>query len=399
MLVERPLYARQPIFDAQMNLVAYELLFRGDAAAGETATSEVLMSALDHNIFDAAQAEVPVFVNFPKKILFETLPFDPQHLVIEILEDVEVSQNLIQRVKQLQALGYRIALDDFELSPSNAALLSVADIVKLDVLAVPDLEAEVSRIRPKVNVLLAEKVETHAMYQTCHALSLDYFQGYFFSRPQVVAASSVSPNAKTILRLLSALQDEAMTADGLEQIILEDTTLTYRVLKLVNSAAYRRSADVTSVSGAVTMLGMRQLAAFVSLLALGQSEHKSPELLTYTAMRGSLCREVAGLIDTPIVPDACFTLGVLSCCDAHFDTPMSVLVEGLPVHEDMLAALVDREGVLGDLLVLVQHYQEGSWDKIEHQLLEALNLTSAQVDDAYLNAQQWVDAHLATVND
>ena len=394
MLPDRPLFARQPIFDAQMNLTAYELLFRGDPVSGETATSEVLLAALDHNVFDVARADLPVFVNFPTQILFDTPLFDPARLVIEVLEDVAVTGELIDRIKHLRSLGFRIALDDFELNEQNAPLLSVADIVKVDVLAVEDLSAEFGLLRQKVPKLLAEKVENHETYRVCQDLGVDLFQGYFFCRPQLVSGKAVSSNAATVMRLLSALQDETMTAQKLEQIILEDTALTYRVMKLVNSAAFRRSAEITSVSSAVTVLGMRQLSAFVSLFVLGQSEQKSAELLGYTAMRGAMCRELGGIVESVIGTDACFTLGVLSCCDAHFDTPMAVLTEGLPLHADMLTALVGREGVLGALLNVTQMYQEGRWQQVREQELSLLELTGEQVDEAYQNAQAWIDQHL-----
>lgn len=397
MLTDRPLFARQPIFDAQMEVVAYELLFRGDAVAGETATSEVLLAALDQNVFDTAHSNLPVFVNFPSQILFETPPFDPNNLVIEVLEDVAVTPELVSRIAELRAQGFRIALDDFELSPSNANLLTVADIVKVDVLAVDDLDLEFRLLRDKVPQLLAEKVENHDTYHACQALGVDYFQGYFFCRPQLVNGKVISSNQQTVLRLLSALQDETITAQRLEQIILEDPALTYRVLKLVNSTAFRRSAEITSVSGAVSVLGMRQLAAFVSLFVLGQSENKSTELLGYTAMRGALCREMGALIPSAISADACFTLGVLSCCDAYFDIPMAVLAEGLPVHKDMRMALVWRKGVLGDLLSVAQLYQEGRWQRVANTQLEQLGVDRGSVDEAYLRAQIWTEQHLVAL--
>ena len=391
--MNRPLYARQPIFDANMNLVAYELLFRGAQVAGETATSKVLLAALDHDIFDVSQAAVPVFVNFPAQILFETPPFDPEKLVIEVLEDVEPTPELVQQLRRLRESGFRIALDDFELTADNDALLSVADIVKIDVLAVADLAKEINLLRGRVPHLLAEKVENHDTYRLCQELGADYFQGYFFCRPEVVSGKVMASNVGTVMRLLSALQDDAMTANKLENIILEDTTLTYRVLKLVNSAAYRRSAEVTSISSAVSMLGMRQLAAFVSLFVLGQSEHKSAELLSYTAMRGALCREMGALVPSMPGVESCFTLGVLSCCDAHFDMPMAVLVDGLPVHEEMRLALVNREGLLGAILNVAQLYQEGCWDKVENDQLNVLGLTREQLDEAYHAAQNWMQTH------
>ena len=393
------LYARQPIFDTQMNIVAYELLFRGDwsQANGETATADVLLGAFDQSVFNPEHLNVPVFINFPTQILFDTPPFDPTKLVIEVLEDVTVTDGLVQRLAQLREEGYKVALDDYELTDHTEPLLQAADIVKLDLLGPQPigLEEVVRKVSERQMKLLAEKVEDQATYKICQELGFDYYQGYFFSKPELVTGTAVvSPGVTTVLKLISALQEEGMTATRLESIVLQDPAITYRVLKLVNSVAYRRGDEITTVANAITMLGFRKLTAFVSLFLLADVEDKPRELTRYTALRGKLLECFGRSIACDYSDESLFTLGVLSCCDAYFDIPLQQLVEELPLVEEMKEALLQRAGPLGWLLDTAQQYQEGAWQNVNWHKQDMPELANQKIlDDAYLQAQEWALQH------
>ena len=387
-----PLFARQPIFDANLNVVAHELLFRGEITTGEQATAEVLLSAFDQSMFDAGSASLPVFVNFPESILMQMPTLDKSRLVVEVLEDVDVTASLVAQLQKLHEQGYRIALDDYVHTPEFAPLLDFADIIKLDVLSMePQALDQLAReLRQPGRQLLAEKVESHAMYQQCLDLGMDYFQGFFFAKPDIVHGHTVNANAVTVLNLLAALQQPDMTFERLEQIVLSDTVLTYRIIKLVNSAGYRRAKAITSVAGAISMLGFRQISAFASLVSLSQVEEKPKALGEYTAVRAFLCQNLGALANLPYTPESLFTLGLLSCVDAFFDQSIEQLAGHLPVADELKEALVSRNGLLGYLLNLVQQYQEGTWQNIDQSQLSALNLSLSECDAAYAECQQWL---------
>ncbi len=388
-----PLFARQPIFDAHMNVVAHELLFRCEATTGAAATAEVLLSAFDHSLFDAASANLPMFVNFPEQILMDMPHLDKSRLVVEILENVKVTPHLVSQVKTLRDAGYRIALDDYVHAPEFAPLLEIADIIKLDVLGMtaPQLSTLTQQLRSPGRQLLAEKVETHAVYQQCCALGMDYYQGFFFAKPDIVYGKSVSADAATIFNLLAALQKTNMTAERLEQIVLSDTVLTYRIIKLVNSAGYRRANEITSVAGAISMLGYRRISAFASLVSLGQLQHKPKALGVYSALRANFCQRLGQLLKLPLPAESIFALGVLSCVDAYFDQPIEQLTQNLPIHADFKEALLHRAGTLGLLLDICQHYQEGTWEKIDWLKLQALGVNAQDCDVAYAESLAWLE--------
>ncbi len=388
-----PLFARQPIFDAALDVSAYELLFRGDETSGEAATAEVLLSAFDQSLFDDSSS-LPLFVNFPEQLLLHMPPMDRERLVVEILETVTVTDTLVKAVAELHSQGYRIALDDYAGGASFAPLLPHVDVVKVDVLELTpeELAETVGTLKRAGHEVLAEKVESHAMYEQCRALGADFYQGFFFAKPNIVHGKQVSAAATAVLKLLTALQEPSMTAGRLEEIILSDTVLTYRIIKLVNSAAYRRASEITSVAGAVAMLGLQQLTAFASLLSLSKLDRRPRELGSYTALRAAFCQRLGAAAGVPFSPESLFTLGVLSCSEAYFDQPMATLAQGLPLHEDFLGALLKRTGLLGQILTLAQRYQEGAWDTVDWRSLAAYGIDRAMADAAYQDSVAWCEA-------
>jgi len=387
-----PLFARQPIFDTDLKIVAHELLFRGDAVSGEVATADVLLSAFDQSVFEENTTNLPVFVNFPAQILLNVPRLDKSRLVIEVLEDVVVTKRLVAAIASLHAEGYQIALDDYVHTPEFEPLLQYADIIKLDVLALStdELDHMVSVLRRPGRKLLAEKVETHAVYQHCQKLGMDFYQGYFFAKPNIVHGTAVGANGATVLNLLAALQQPGMSAEKLEQIVLTDAVLTFRIIKLVNSAAYKRANEIQSVAGAISMLGLRRISAFASLLSLSNLEDKPSELGVYTALRAQLCQQLGQLYKLNFAQESLFALGVLSCADAYFDQPIAELASNLPVQEEFKLALLDRRGLLGAVLKVAQNYQEGSWDSLDWQEFAAFGFTQELADEAYLNSLTWL---------
>ncbi len=391
------LYAQQPILDVNQELVAYELLFRGnfDEVDGFSASARVLLNAFDEGHFTADSMSVPLFVNFTEELLFNVPPFDTSYFVIELLETIEPSERVIQQVKALKALGYRIALDDFTYSAAMIPLLKCADIVKIDVMATPveKLSDLVDTLRGYGLTLLAEKVEDHEMFEVCKKLRFDWYQGYFFARPKPIQGRSVGPNKAAVLTMVSALQSHDLDLRTLEDIIAGDSGLTYKVLKLSNSAATKRAVPIDSIGKAIAMLGLRRLQNFSTLMTLSELGEKPSQLQVYTTQRSLLCERLGGLLPTEIGSEVFRTVGILSCCDAYFDEDLEQLIPNLPLSDDVTDAILKHEGELGTVLRATQALQESRWNDVDWATLELIGLSEAAILEVVRETSSWAESN------
>ena len=388
--------ARQPILDRNLNTYAYELLYRGEQQSqlgfdsGDTATNRVISHTFVEDNFEKVVGNRIAFINMTRNLLIsdEPLPFSPQHVVLEILEDVAADAELVKAVENLVKQGYRIALDDFIFDESLWPLIHLAEIIKIDILALDEqqLHEHVS-ILEKANVkLLAEKVETQQQYELCKQLGFDYFQGYFFSRPILIKDAPLPGNALNILRIVSRLQDPNVDFDDIEELISQDASLSYKLLKLLNSAAIGLPKKVDSIKRALVILGLKSVKSWTTLIALSNVELSTPELMTIAMTRAKMCEQLANQFNCD--QEAGFMVGLFSNLDAMMQHQMEELVENLPLTEDVQHALLNQTGKLGQLLQVVKLYEQGLWDDISDD-----PLTIDQLGEVYINATEWtIDA-------
>ncbi|MEM6707992.1 MAG: HDOD domain-containing protein [Pseudomonadota bacterium] len=376
------LYAQQPIFDTNLNVAASELLFRGDFAttSGEAATATVLCNALDQDCF-SENAEQPIFINFTAELLANPPPLRRSALVIEVLETIEPTPDVLLQVGRLKAEGYQIALDDLTSIDGMEPLLALADVVKVEVLALAEseLRALAAALKPFDVRLLAEKVETHECYELCVSLGFELFQGYFFARPQLVEGRRMGPSRSAVLELLAALQAPDLDATRLERLVLQDSGLTLKVLQLVNSAENRRAATIETVRHAINMLGLDKIRTFASLLALSGLKDRPLELQRYAASLTELCRRLGTLLPQDDSAAVLQTTGMLSTCPAYFDMAMQDLVPSLPISAEVRQALVAGEGPVGMVLNTARSLLQGRHDQIDWVTLETLGLDRQDV--------------------
>ncbi|XOV83176.1 MAG: EAL and HDOD domain-containing protein [bacterium] len=387
------LFAQQPILDTQQRVVAYELLFRGDfdAVDGYSASARVFLNAFDEDRFRGGDKSTPMFVNFTEDLLFNLPPFDPDSFVIELLETIEPTTAVVQQVQLLKQSGYRIALDDFVYSDAMIPLLKIADIVKVDVMDtdMAEVKALVPLLRSYNVTLLAEKVEDHETFDQCRALGFDWYQGYFFARPKQVQGKAIGPNKNAVLSMVAALQQPDLDPAALETIIESDSGLIYKVLRLCNSAAMRRSVHIDSVKKAISMLGLHKLQNFATLMALAELNEKPHELQIYTTYRGLLCERIGALLGSEFSEDVFQTVGILSCCDAYFDDTLDNLIPRLPLSEAVQDALLHHSGELGVVLRAAGALQEGRWDEIDWAALEFIGLEKNAVMNVFTETSSW----------
>lgn len=394
------LLARQPIYDTNQKLAAYELLFRpenkGDMLKfdGNLATSRVLLNAFTESDIEKITGGKPAFVNFTRELLITPPPFNPEHIVVEVLEDIHIDDEVISAVKNLKAKGYRIALDDFVMDERYKPLLALADIIKLELPAMDhsELKKTISFLRGFDVTLLAEKVETAKEYRICKDLGCDLFQGYFLSRPEIIKGRKLPQNKLAVLQLIGELQNPTINITQLNQIISKDPTLSFKLLKLVNSAAYRRARTIESIHMAVMMLGISKIKSWSSLLALSKMEDKPVDLRQISLTRAKLCELLASKL-SPDQGDLYFTTGLLSCLDTYFDTPLSELLESLPLEGTISSALLQYKGKAGLALHTAKLYERSKWQKIHWNLLEKFNITKMDMNLFFIESAMWASEH------
>ncbi len=386
---------RQPIYNQRLEVVAYELLFRSggtnwaDITDGEYATSQVVHDAFMEIGLDSLVGPKRAFINLTRDFILQdyTAVFPTDRVVLEVLEDIVVDAELIEAVRALSRQGYTIALDDFIFEEHLRPLVEIADIIKVDVLALDRtaLRQNVARLSQYDVKLLAEKVETRDDLACCRELGFDYFQGYFLCEPDIMTGQRSPGNRLAVLRLLAKLQEAGTTIDELEAIIRQDVSMSYKLLRLVN-ADPNLPHQIESIHQALLHLGTKFITAWGSLIMIADSGDKPHELMVTAMIRGKMCELLA---DAKQLPDRerFFTVGLFSVLDAMLDSPMADIVASLPLAEDVVQALLTYEGLLGHTLRGVLAYERGNWADIE-----ALGLDRWVVGEAYLQALIWSSA-------
>ncbi len=386
--------ARQPIYDAKLSVHGYELLYRrgtiGGARVkdGETATSQLVLNAITEFGMRDIVGNCPAFINVTKNFMLDdaVLGLDPKQVVLEILEDVTVDDVLFESVKKLSARGFKIALDDFVYSSEYDPLLRLIDYVKLDFLELGEekMKEHVRQLMPFDVQILAEKVETESQFKKAFEMGCDLFQGYFLSEPTVMKKGRLPSNRLASLELLSKLESQANARD-LEEVISKDVGLSYKMMRMLNSAAYQLPQKVASIRQGVVLLGRRKIKSLASLLVLSKFDDKPKSLLITAMIRAKMCEGLGAMIGLPN-NDQLFTIGLFSALDSITSVPLPDVISALPLEDETVAALLLHEGDGGKLLSSVLHYEKGDFSE-----MKAYKLNSRKVRNLYFDSVKWAE--------
>ena len=367
--------ARQPILDPTQSVGGYELLYRhGDVERAvvdddEMATARVALAALTEIGLERVVGEHRAWINVTRGFLLEDLALSlpPERVVLELLEDQPIDQRLLETIAALRERGYLLALDDFVYKPELEGLLRLADIVKLDMLALGPvrLAHEAERLRAHRVTLVAEKIETHESFRLATAAGCDLFQGHFFCQPQTLSDRAIAPNRLAVLELAIALQDPAVELSDLDRLISTDVALAYRLLRYINSAYFSLRQPIGSIIQAIVLLGVENVRRWATLTILAEIADKPRELFLTGLIRGRFCEQTGQADDGP--PAELFTLGMFSVLDALIDMPMRAIAHSLPFPDHMRNALIDHAGA-GRLLECIQAIEHGDF-LAAHQLV------------------------------
>jgi c-di-GMP-related signal transduction protein len=395
--------ARQPVFDKNEYTFGYELLYRNPKENtsvfeidGDHATAEVIINSFLNIGIDRLSSGKPCFVNFTMKLLELELPtyFKPRDIIVEILEEIEPSQTLIYVCRNLKSLGYTIALDDFVFDRSNPytkELMRYADIVKVDFLTTPEsLRTEIETMSKVLNVkLLAEKVETHEEFIYAKNRGYDYFQGYFFSKPVVIKSHDVPSHFQSYYRVIQQLSSIEPKVSVIASIIEKDLSLSYKLLKLINSPAFRPKFKIHSIGQAIILLGLIEIQKWIYILAVRDSTAidgpMKTEIIKLCMTRAKMC-ELIALETMPEYPaSASFLTGMFSLMDTILCLPMNKILSELPLHEEICDALKGKENKQRYLLNFVIAFEKGEWRKVQ-EMSDELNLSSDYLTNVFKTA-------------
>lgn len=361
--------ARQPIFDVEQNVFAYELLFRsGDVEVanvddGNSASSQVMINAFLEIGIESLVGNHSCFINLTRDFIVGQLPLPlPQEtVVLEVLEDIDVDQELLDSLQVFSDKGYTIALDDYIFTDDKEPLFDIIDILKVDIMESDrnTLISEVARFKTKNIKLLAEKVETQEEFELCKKLGFHYFQGYFFSKPKILSTQTLQPNRISLMRMLATLQDPGCEVEDLEDLIKLDVSVSYKILRIINSALYNLQRDIDSIKQAIVILGLKTIRDWLTVITLTNLDDKPEELIQLCLQRARMLQQLA--TGAGFNSDTGFTIGLLSTLDALMDQPMEKIVTDLPLAVEVKEALLGEDGHLGSLLKQAISYERGEW--------------------------------------
>ena len=383
--------ARQPIFNPKLEVVGYELLFRGRGYAAdaqfddaEVATATVVLNTVTELDMDRIVAGRTAWINVSREFVLDDLiqAIPPTVAGLEIPETERFDDEMIDALRDLKRAGYRLALDDFRFRDGSEEVLDLFDVVKLSMpeLGRSGMRELTTRLRPYRGLVLADKLGTRPDHEVCIAAGCDLFQGYFFCRPAVVGTRGIAGNRLALLQMVARLNDPTVELSDIESLAVRDVALSFRLLRYVNSAFFGLRGDVRSIGQALALLGLENVRRWATLSTLAGIDNKPTELTLTALIRARFCELAGGRLAIG-TPAELFTLGLFSVIDGMMDAPMHDVVASLPLADDIRKALVQRRGRMGQLLDCAVSLEIGEDHPVQ--------ATVPHAGELYLEALMW----------
>lgn len=384
-------FARQPIYNRDFQIEGYELFYRQTAGAesaqfldAEIATSQIVLNAVTEVGLEQVVGPHKAFINIARDFVVGGYleMFALPQLVFEAVADIVVDEPLLRSLRQLRQQGCRFVLDDYTDNEAYRALLEIADYVKIDMLVTP--EEEVRRVVPLLRqrgvALIAERIETQSILELCQTLKFDFFQGYHFSQPKMLKFRGVPANQLAILQLVSKLHEPEIDLKAIESLIRQDVSLSYKLLRYINSAYFNLSRRIDSIQRAIILLGTKNIRSWATLISLANIDHHRSDLITVALERAKMCELLAEAVGLKH-KESGYTVGLLSVLDAMTQAPMELILAALPLDEEINEALLQHKGMLGRILACALAYERCDWESVD-----MLDLEPSQINDAYMTA-------------
>ncbi len=383
---------RQPIFDRNMNIFAYEILYRdsnenrANITNHNAATTTVILNLIIEFGFSAATANKTAFINLSDEFLSGENPIQipAEKAVLEVLEDTVVDETLISNLQKLVDQGFSLALDDFIYSSKWDPVLPLVDYIKVEIpqLGREEIKQHVALLRKYKVKILAEKIESEEEYNFLRECGFDLFQGYFLAKPKIIKGKTIPANKLAIISLLSDLNNDEVKIEDLVISISKDVSLCYKILRYINSAHYALPRKVESIHEAITYVGMKRLKHWATLIAMSNISNKPDDLMQLTMTRAYMCEQIAEQLGEKDLQNF-FYIGLLSTLDILLGIPMNQILETLPLSADIKNAIMHFAGRAGSVLECSIAYEKTDWDKINKL---GLDIKPEQFSYRFLNA-------------
>ena len=393
--------ARQPIFNRRFNVHAYELLFRSglqnyfDFDDGDRATLDVIRNSFFYIGLEELTDHKQVFVNFTSNLLLNGVPtlFPSNVMIIEILENVEPSKEILEACQALKRSGYTLALDDFVLSEKKNPLIEIADIIKVDFRESSNVQQDaiLDLGRNHQIKFLAEKVETSKEFKRAREAGYAFFQGYFFSKPVIRSGRSIPAFKLNYMKMLQEVNRADVDFTDMERIIKRDLAMTYKLMRFINSAYFGVIEEVNSIKRALVMLGIDEIKKWISFIALdNMAQDKPNELIKTSVVRARLCENIALQVGLDDYAAEAFLMGMFTVIDAIMDKPMREILPQLALPDEIKEALTGKENRFKHILDLVLSYERGEWDDFA-RLSEITDFSESEMPKIYNDGLKWTE--------
>lgn len=393
--------AKQPIIDRKGNTYGYELLFRSNETQdfAEFSDGDIATMCVATSGFIRAQEDIDqskrIFVNFTGNLIREGAPraLPSSVTVVEVLEDTIPLPEITDELIRLKQEGYFIAIDDYTGSLNQHELLNLADIIKVDILgrSFDEIESIYEGLSNKKALTVAEKVEDQGTYEFTRQLGFDFFQGYFFAKPENLTGKTLRSAQTSRLRIIASLNDPNLGTEEIISLVAIDPSITYRLLRFLNSAAFGFSMKIESIRHAVTLLGITRMRYWLRMIVLSDlvGEDKPQELFLLALNRGRFLEELAREEGGIVHPEHMFLFGMLSLVDVMLEIPFHRLVDDLPLSDGFKAGYTNPKSPMGIYLQLTVALERGRSSLIP-DLCDRLDASHFHVMRASRRAGEWV---------
>lgn len=392
--------ARQPIFNKDMEIYGYELLFRSrfeDTSFGKY-DSTIATATVVNNLFEMGIDQIVdrtrAFINFDYNfILSDSIELiNPQTLVIEVLENVDADDLLADRLKYLKTLGYKIALDDFVEEYDEYKLVPITDIIKYDIRETPidSIGNAINKALEQKKILLAEKIETEEEFLHAKQMGFQLFQGYFFSKPSIISKVNDKVSIKTqYLRVLSELKKKESSYLTLTKLIETDVNLAYRLMRV---ASTNKSEDLgCSIQKTLIYMGYKRIERWINILMLQDLSNSKPsELLKLSLIRSKFGEFIAENSKYKNRREEVTMMCLFSTLDAMLDVPIEKALSGIALTDDVRNALINQSGELVQVFELISCYEKGIWEKVKI-ISSKINIDDEKLTQGYLKSLKYAD--------
>jgi c-di-GMP phosphodiesterase len=398
--------ARQPIFNRQREVFAYELLYRQTAAADSTtlitidpnmATAQVLVNFIQHLGIKQLKIDQPVFVNFTDEFLNLEIytPLPPDRVILDVIKTAADLRTTIDNLRKIKENGFRFAYEITNYSDVNDLILQMASYIRIDISSFQseEMDSVLRRLEDSPAKKIAVKVETQEAFQLAKEHGFDYFQGFFLCRPETIGNEipELSANHAVLMNLISKLQNPQIELETVQSLLSCDPQLTIQLLKIVNSAAYVLPQKISAITEAVRFLGLNFVRNWSLMLSMANLTDVPHELTSMAMLRAKMCSSLAQAMKLQN-PEHYFTVGLLSMLDGILNRPMASILAELPLSADVNEALLQRSGSLGQVLLNVERYEKADWDNIDLSQISEENYCTI-----YMESMDWLHEVMGSV--